>query len=66
MIRNMNVAGLISNMVGVIIIGFQRYTIGFGGTSPAPELPWLYWLGWGCMFIGFSLMLASEIIKRLK
>jgi uncharacterized membrane protein len=57
------IAGLILNMLGVIILGFQKYDTIVGGGN-VPNKQWLYNLGWVIMFIGFALMLAAEIIKK--
>jgi len=58
----MTIAGLILNMLGVAILGFQKYGTTFNGAS-VPERRWLYILGWIVMFIGFALMLVAEIVK---
>ena len=59
----MNKLGLILNMMGVIILGFQPYdTLWDAGTRA--KVGWLNALGWGCLFIGFLLMLVAEFRKN--
>jgi len=57
------IAGLILNMIGVVVLGFQKYST-IIGVGNAPDKRWLYILGWLIMFTGFALMLATEVIKK--
>ena len=59
----MNKFGLILNMIGVVILGFQPYQT-LWDTGTRAKITWLNILGWGSMFIGFGLMLFVEFNLR--
>ena len=58
----MTILGLILNMIGVAIVGLQKYDTPFDGGN-VPRNPRLNKIGWISMFLGFALMLIAEIKK---
>lgn len=60
----MKITGLILNIIGVVIVGFQPMS-GTYDTIGLPDYPILNRIGWGFLLIGFGLMLFSEIKEKL-
>ncbi|MCX5698329.1 MAG: hypothetical protein NTX01_01335 [Candidatus Omnitrophica bacterium] len=59
----MSILGLIFNMIGVAILGFQPQ-VTLWGSGIRPKIILLNILGWGFMFAGFGLMLISEVLQK--
>ena len=59
----MSILGLIFNMIGIVILGFQPQ-VTLWDTGIRPKIIWLNILGWGLMFVGFGLMLISELLQK--
>lgn len=58
----MTILGLILDMVGALILGFEpQLTLWDTGTH---QIVWLHYLGWGFIIIGFGLVLVSELLQK--
>lgn len=59
----MTILGLIFDMIGAVILGFQPQ-LTLWDTGTCPRIIWLNALGWGFIFIGFGLILISELLHK--
>ena len=63
--KNIRIFGLLLNMIGVVVLGFQqRLTLWDIGTKA--KYPMLNNTGWIFLFFGFSFILITEVSERQK